>query len=44
MMMKKCLWASLLIVFASMQAQSAIITADVTGLDTDTIDFWGVSL
>lgn len=26
-----------------MQAQSAVITADATGLDSDTIGFWGVS-
>jgi hypothetical protein len=43
MMMKKYLWTNLFIVLVSMQAQSAVITADATDLDSGTIDFWGVS-
>ncbi len=41
--MKKYRWASLLLVLVSIQAQSAIISADATGFDSADIDFWGVS-
>ncbi len=43
MMIKKYLWAILSIVSISMPVYSAVITADATGFDSDTVDFWGVS-
>ncbi len=43
MMMKKYRWTSLLLVLVSIQAQSAVISADATGCDSADVDFWGVS-
>lgn len=41
--MKKYRWTSLLLVLVSIQAQSAVISADATGFDSADVDFWGVS-
>ena len=42
-MIKKYLWAILLVVSVSMPTHSAFITADATGFNSDAVDFWGVS-
>ncbi len=43
MMMKKCLWATLLFLTISVTADSAVIIADATGSDSGNTNFWGVS-